>query len=104
MNYHRRIQRAEVRDFDLIMIGGRDIAVDPGVVDLVHNNDFLFARRPFKGARAVIFKLDQEYTDFVNRRLDCGFGVSLCVPACQRILGVGRRTKKFTLYFKEIKE
>lgn len=73
------------------------------VTDVVNERPFKFARRSFAGATRLNFV----YNQLAGYGMDGCFvstepKVWLCASKCHQILGVGRRTKKFSIWYKVI--
>lgn len=93
---HRKIQIATIEDTCHIIINGQGINVDDSVVEIVGRRAFKFARRPFAGAKRIIFTTEIDALGFTSK----DGKVWLCNDMCIELLNVGENTKKFSVWFK----
>jgi hypothetical protein len=106
----RKIQIAKVPDiYDVganITVGKTFIYVDRSVIDIANGRNFQFARRPFAGATRVKFVAGEGGADFgefwAPPVAENGWYIYLCRDKSIKYLGIGERTRQFSVWFKPI--
>ena len=74
------------------------VALDYTVLEkLQHCYIFKFARRSFTDAKRMIFHYDHGSSGYYSGE------TYLCAEKCRAILGVGKKTKQFSLWYKIMK-
>lgn len=94
---HRKIQLAEYINAAHIKINGEEIPVAYCITYKTNHRDFKFARRAFAGADRI------KFTSIGFERNFFGIdGTFICKEEAQRLLNVGKNTKTFSVWFKNI--
>ena len=68
-------------------------------IRIAFGNKFSFALRPFSGATRFVFVKDNAELDYVY--LDDTLTLRLCCGKVWRYLGIGKRTKQFSIWVKK---
>ena len=96
-------QEVVIRNPDLTNASGKIHVWDDFSAYIGLDNSVKFARRPFAGSRRLHFKEvnnNELYVSTFVADISPDTKVHMCATKARKILGVGQRTNKFSIWFK----